>query len=120
MLIFNLFIIPILFFVSDYTDNSFSIFDSILFQIWDQREDLQTVYPEVAYNNLDNFKEWAQTSGWKEYPQLWRLIPPGETPDYEQSKNTDRDIAFGLQITILLILSFCFIFFINQIIFCKK
>lgn len=60
-------------------NNTFPIPDNVLYQIWDERGDLQTQYPEVAHDKLDGLKEWAIKYGWKEDQRLYALRPENQS-----------------------------------------
>jgi len=68
--------------VPAYLQKPFPVSDTILTTIWEERKDLQKVYPEVAGGNLTAMKKWASTSGWNEDKRLSALIPPGKVPSY--------------------------------------
>ncbi|OLB91167.1 MAG: hypothetical protein AUH25_03320 [Thaumarchaeota archaeon 13_1_40CM_38_12] len=68
--------------VPAYLQKPFPVSDTILTTIWEERKDLQKVYPEVAGGNLTAMKKWASTSGWNEDKRLSALIPPGKVPKY--------------------------------------
>jgi len=42
----------------------------VYLEIWNERPDLQSLYPEVKFGNFYNFRAWASTEGWKEDPRL--------------------------------------------------
>lgn len=63
---------------------SFPVSDDVLFEIWNNRPDLQKHYPEVKEGDFRGIKKWAELSGWRENPKLSALIPEGQTPDYEK------------------------------------
>src|SRR5207249_462183 len=59
-----------------------SYLSDILFSIWQGRNDLQALYPEVVNHNFDNIKKWATTTGWDQDNRLAVLIPQGKIPSY--------------------------------------
>ena len=60
----------------------------VLLQIWNEREDLQSKFPEVEYGKYDGIRNWAETIGWNEDERLSKLIPEGETTQYAQVSKT--------------------------------
>jgi hypothetical protein len=69
-------------------EKSFPIPNWVLFQIWQERKDLQAAYPEVSTGNLTGLKTWATEVGWNQDPRLSGLIPQGETPQYKIQNQT--------------------------------
>ena len=57
--------------------------DENLEKIWNEREDLQQVFPEIKNDEFDGMKQWARDFGWNEDPRLEDLIPEGKIPLYE-------------------------------------
>lgn len=68
--------------VKNSIDDYAPISNDLLLQIWIERADLQSDYPEVAEGNITNLKIWAMTVGWDEDSRLSELIPEGQTPTY--------------------------------------
>jgi len=64
---------------------SFPVPDVTLTSIWNNRKDLQKLYPEVAKGNLTKLKNWAIATGWDQTTRLSALIPPGKSPSYLDS-----------------------------------
>src|SRR5437870_3690748 len=64
---------------------SFPVPDVTLTSIWNNRKDLQKLYPEVAKGNLTKLKNWAIATGWDQTTRLSTLIPKGKTPSYTDS-----------------------------------
>src|SRR5256712_1097781 len=64
---------------------SFLVPDVTLTSIWNDRKDLQKLYPEVAKGNLTKLKNWAIATGWDQTTRLSALIPPGKSPSYLDS-----------------------------------
>jgi plastocyanin len=64
------------------TITSFPVPYSTLLSIWNDRNDLQKEFPEVAQGNIANLETWATTIGWNEDKRLATLIPPGKIPSY--------------------------------------
>jgi hypothetical protein len=96
--LFELFLIFGLVIGDTNTQNLFPVPDNVLYQIWDERGDLQAVYPEVAHDQLNGLKEWATKSGWKEDSRLYALIPKNQTPSYSTPPPTSKpnnDIMIG-------------------------
>ena len=60
----------------------------VLLQIWNEREDLQSKFPEVEYGKYDGIRNWAEKLGWNEDERLSKLIPEGETAQYAQMSKT--------------------------------
>ena len=60
----------------------------VLLQIWNEREDLQSKFPEVEYEKYDGIRNWAETIGWNEDERLSKLIPEGEMAQYAQVSKT--------------------------------
>lgn len=88
--------------VSSNTDiesgSRFQIEDHVLLTIWAERQDLQSLYPEVTKGNLENLRLWAEIIGWNEDPRLSQLIPSGANPKYDDVEIDEQKITDNAQI----------------------
>jgi len=87
----------------------------VYLEIWNERPDLQSLYPEVKFGNFWKFREWAVTEGWKDDPRLavFAQIEEDEiTPDIvvdiptaviEPEEPTGDGIILFLQIIVVVI-----------------
>lgn len=88
----------------------------VYLEIWNERPDLQSLYPEVKFGNFYKFREWATTEGWKDEPRLAvfaqieedEIIPDivvdTTTPVTEPEASTDENfIILTLQIIVVVI-----------------
>jgi len=66
-----------------YTPSKFDDLDTVLEKIWDERDDLQQVFPEVKNQEFDGIRSWAKNFGWNDDPRLQNLIPKNKTPIYK-------------------------------------
>lgn len=82
--------------------------DDVLSTIWNERIDLQSLFPEVEHGHLYNLRAWAKNSGWNEDPRLSALIPEGKTPLYLPQKSDFR-IIIGLVLSILIVIIIGFV-----------
>jgi len=86
----------------------------VYLEIWNERPDLQSLYPEVKFGNFWKFREWATTEGWKDDPRLAvfaqieeedEIIPDivvdTTTPVTEPEEPTDNDFLLTLQIIVV-------------------
>ena len=80
----------------------FLVTDPVLLQIWVERPDLQSSFPEVEQGNFDAIRNWAETVGWNEDERLAVLIPEGETPQYLQPATTPEEDYSGFLVIVLI------------------
>jgi len=89
----------------------FLVTDPVLLQIWVERPDLQSSFPEVEEGNFDAIRNWAETVGWNEDERLAVLIPEGETPQNLQPAITPEEDYTGLVVIIIIAVSGVVIYF---------
>jgi len=92
-----------------------SIPKEVYLEIWNERPDLQSLYPEVKFGNFWKFREWAVTEGWKDDPRLAVFaqeedeeeitpdIVVDTTPVTEPEELTNDGFIFSLQIIVVAI-----------------
>ncbi len=61
----------------------FDELDTTLEKMWNERDDLQQVFPEVKNQKFDGIRKWAKEFGWNEDPRLQNFIPKNKTPIYK-------------------------------------
>ena len=61
----------------------FPVSQQVLLAVWNDRDDLQKIYPEVTHGDLSNLQNWALTMGWNEDYRLVTLTPESSVPSYE-------------------------------------
>jgi len=88
----------------------------VYLEIWNERPDLQSLYPEVKFGNFFKFREWATTEGWKDDPRLAAFAQIEEDeiiPDIvvdiptaviEPEEPTDESFILTLQIVVVTII----------------
>jgi len=88
----------------------------VYLEIWNERPDLQSLYPEVEFGNFYKFREWATTEGWKDDPRLAAfaqidedeiasdIVVDTSTPIIEPEPPTDENFILTIQIIVVLII----------------